>query len=127
MNAIAVHIYDGALPGTPVPCPREGAGAVLCFEGHVRPAEAGQPIAALEYEVYEPMAQEMFCRLAEELLRSHGLCGIAVEHSRGRVEAGACSFRLQVAASHRKEAIEAIALFIDRMKADVPIWKHPIP
>jgi molybdopterin synthase catalytic subunit len=125
--SVAVQIHNGPLPDAPPPCPREGAGAVLCFEGRVRPTEDEQSIAALEYEVYEPMAQQMLCGLAEELLRSHGLCGISVEHSRGRVEVGQCSFRLQVAAPHRQEAIEAVALFIDRMKADIPIWKTPIP
>jgi molybdopterin synthase catalytic subunit len=127
LNAVAVHIHDGPLPATPPPCPREGAGAVLCFEGRVRPLEAGQPIAALEYEVYEPMAQQLLCRTGEELLRSHGLFGISIEHSRGRVEVGQCSFRLQVAAPHRQEALDAVAFFIDRMKADIPIWKSPIP
>jgi molybdopterin synthase catalytic subunit len=51
---------------------------------------------------------------------------MCVEHSRGRVAAGECSFRLRVAASHRPEALRAVEEFIDRMKRDVPIWKTPV-
>ncbi len=117
---------DGPLPADRPHCPQQGAGAVLCFEGLVRPLEVGRPIEALEYEAYQPMAGDMLKSLAGELAQRHGLVGMYIEHSRGRVGVGKCSFRLQVAAAHRQEALSAMAEFIDRMKQDVPIWKTPV-
>ncbi len=100
-----------------------GTGAAVCFEGIVRPMEAGTAITGLDYEVYDPMATQQIEALATELITTHGLLGVEVEHSRGHVPAGACSFRLRIFAAHRKEALAAMDEFIDRMKRDVPIWK----
>jgi len=122
---IEVVLSDGPLPRERPECPPQGAGAVLCFEGLVRPLEDGRPIQALDYEVYEPMAQDMLKSLGQELAHRHGLLGMCIEHSRGRVGVGQCSFRLQVASAHRQQALAALAEFINRMKQDVPIWKTP--
>lgn len=110
-----------------------GVGAVLRFEGVVRRAEAhpSAPLArrdlvAIEYQSYDPMAQRETEKLANEVAIRHGLLAIAVLHSRGRVAPGECSFVLQVWSAHRAEALTAMGEFIDRLKRDVPIWKHPI-
>lgn len=111
------------------PLPREleaaGAGAVLTFEGIVRPLEDARPLRALRYEAYEPMASRELARLAAETVARHGLLALAVHHSRGRVPVGECSLRLVIRSAHRAEALAAAAEFIDRLKRDVPIWKHP--
>jgi molybdopterin synthase catalytic subunit len=127
LTSVEVHIVDGPLgPQAPPRDVPANAGAVLCFEGVVRPLEAGRAIAALDYEAYEPMASTLLRRLGEELSRSHGLIDLCVEHSRGRVPAGECSFRLRVASPHRPAALRAVGEFIDRMKRDVPIWKTAV-
>jgi molybdopterin synthase catalytic subunit len=124
--SVEVNIVDGPLgplaPSREVP----GAGAALCFEGIVRPFESGRAIVALDYEAYEPMAPNLLRRLGEEVARSHGLLDLCVEHSRGRVRAGECSFRLRVYSPHRPEALSAVGEFVDRMKRDVPIWKTAV-
>jgi molybdopterin-guanine dinucleotide biosynthesis protein A len=125
--AVVVRVYDGPLPAEAVSCFQEGAGAALTFAGLVRPLEDGRLILALDYEVYEPMARRVLEELAGEMLQTHELLGIAVEHSRGRVGVGECSFRLQIAAPHRQEALAAMAEFIKSMKRDVPIWKNVCP
>lgn len=102
-----------------------GAGACLVFEGVVRPLESERPVAALLYEAYEPMTSRELHRLATQVLTNHGLLGIRVEHSVGRVGAGEISFRLGVAARHRKEALRAVDEFIDLLKQVVPLWKIP--
>jgi len=121
-----VHIIEGPLAPSPAPWEVEGAGAVICFEGVVRPTEAGCRILALDYEVYEPMASEMLRALADELAGRFALLGVCVEHSRGRVAVGQRSFRLRVGSRHRLEGLSALAEFIDRMKQDVPIWKSAV-
>jgi len=124
--AASVYLQEGPLPVAALPLPCLDAGAVVAFEGRVRSLEDDRTIAALDYEIYEPMARQILAQLAADISAQFGLIGLCVEHSHGRVEVGQCSFRLQVAAAHRQEALAAMACFIDRMKQDVPIWKTAV-
>lgn len=123
--SVTVEIHDGPLPQEPT---RRwpGAGAIVAFEGVVRELELDRPLDALEYQAYEPMAGKMLARIGEEIASRHGLIAMHIAHSRGRIAVGQVSFRLIVAAPHRKEALAAMDEFIDRMKRDVPIWKRPV-
>lgn len=121
---IEIRIESGPLTAaTPFTC--DGAGAVIAFEGVIRPDEQNQPIEAIEYEAYRPMAEEKLRELAQRARERYGLKRIRVTHSEGRVPAGACSFRLEIASAHRAEGLDAMGWFIDTMKRDVPIWKRP--
>lgn len=114
-------------PLAPEPMPRhEQAGAILAFEGVIRPTEDSKPITAIDYEAYQPMADMQMHELAMATLERFGILAVHVRHSTGRVPVGGVSFRLFIAAAHRAPAIESMAWFIDRMKQDVPIWKRPI-
>lgn len=104
----------------------QGAGAVVVFEGIARPSEDGRGIVALDYEAYEPMAGRELRRLGEVIVAEFGLAALRTVHSRGRVPVGACSFRLEIASAHRREALAGMSAFIDRLKQDVPIWKRPV-
>ena len=123
---INVQIIDGPLPREPIALLSDGAGAVIDFEGIVRPDEGGRGIEGLNYQTYDPMAQMSLQKLAEQACERFGLIGLSAEHSRGHVPTGQCSFRLRIAAAHRKEALAAMDWFIDVMKRDVPIWKQPV-
>ncbi len=123
--SIEVHIFEGPL-GEPSVWQPDGAGAVVCFDGVVRPLEEDRLLEALDYEAYRPMAERSLESLAEHMVSTHGLLGICVEHSVGSVPVGSCSFRLRVAAEHRAEALAAMDQFIVQMKKDVPIWKKPV-
>lgn len=101
-----------------------GAGAIIEFRGVVRPTEHGEPIDALEYEAYEPMAQRELARIARAIASRHGLIGLRLWHSRGRVPAGACSLWIVIASAHRKAAIAAVDELVDELKREVPIWKR---
>jgi molybdopterin synthase catalytic subunit len=123
--SIEVRLVSGpvrAARGEDVP----GVGAVVRFEGVVRPVEDGRPIEALEYEAYEPMTGRELTALAHRIADRHRLLAMRVVHSTGRVPAGAASFLLVVAAEHRGPAIRAIEEFIDRLKRDIPLWKVPV-
>ena len=122
---VHVQILDGALPphtGSPVAA---GAGALVVFEGIVRDSEDSRRILGLDYETYDPMAQQQLEQLAATTLASFKLIALDVTHSRGYVAVGECSFRLLIASAHRKEALAAMDHFIDALKRDVPIWKKP--
>jgi molybdopterin synthase catalytic subunit len=121
---IRVDLLEGSLRPARTPDP-DGAGAVVIFEGVVRPTEDAEQILGLRYEAYGPMARRELERLAEEAAREHGLMGIHVEHSVGEVGVGETSFRMTVRSVHRKEALAAMDEFIDAMKREVPIWKRP--
>jgi len=123
--SVRVHIHNGPL-GLAASQRYVGAGAVVCFEGIVRPDEDGQPIQALEYEVYHAMAERMLRELCNKTLQQFGLIAIEVEHSAGVVPVHECSFRLSIASAHRAEAIRATEWFITRMKESVPIWKRAV-
>lgn len=145
--SIEIHIIDGAIPHTPGMSESGGGaseshghtqphdtlsrhaaypGAIVTFDGIVRPTEEGRPLAALSYEHYEPMASEQLRALAEDILQKHALIALQCLHSRGRVNIGECSMRVIVCSAHRKEALAAMGEFIDRLKKDVPIWKSVI-
>jgi molybdopterin synthase catalytic subunit len=124
--SVDVVITDGPLREHGIGAAPPGAGALCVFEGIVRAAEGEGIVEALEYQVYEPMAQRMIERIAQDLIDRFGLSTLKVEHSRGRVPVGACSFRLEVASGHRAECLAAMSEFIDRLKRDVPIWKSPV-
>ena len=129
--SVDVAIMDGPLDAAAGACSACGgadhrAGAKVVFDGVVRAIEEGRPLIALEYQTYEPMAQNQLRDLAADIIAKHGLLGVIVRHSRGRVPVGAVSFRMTVLAPHRKEALTAMDEFIDRMKRDVPIWKSPV-
>lgn len=124
---VSFVIVDGPLPDRgPGLTLVASAGAVLTFEGRVRPEEDGRPLAALDYEAYPPMTEREATRLAKCVAEEYGLLGLAAEHSVGRVAAGACSFRVAVAAPHRAEALAGLGSFVDRLKREVPLWKTPV-
>ena len=123
---IQAEIHDGPLPPQVPGEDWPDAGAVITFLGIVRPTENGRLLIALDYETYDPMAANMLRERAEKVATQYNLLGVYVEHSRGRVPVGQCSFRLTIASAHRQEGLQAMAGFIDQMKQDVPIWKTAV-
>lgn len=119
---VEIHLVEGPLRRSDSRT-FPGAGAVLVFEGVVRPQEEDRTIAALDYEAYEPMTSNELDRVAKRVAAEHGILAIVVEHSTGRVPVGEVSFRLTVGSTHRKEGIQAADTFIDAMKHEVPLWK----
>lgn len=127
--SVSIEIVDGPVSPEVVQAiaASEGfasAGAIIEFRGVVRPTEAGAPIDGLHYEAYEPMAERELERIVRAVSVRHGLIGLRLWHSRGRVEAGACSLWIVIASAHRKPAIAAVDELVDELKRDVPIWKR---
>lgn len=110
--------------GQPGPLPGStAAGAVVEFRGVVRGQEAGEAIAALEYEAYEPMAERELRRIVSDLAHRHPCLGVRVIHRVGVVPVGEAAIYVGVAGKHRAEAFAWLAEFMDRLKQEVPIWK----
>jgi molybdopterin synthase catalytic subunit len=100
-------------------------GAVVEFQGIVRGTEAGVPIAAIDYECHIEMAKAQLRRIAEEVATFYTVAEFVVLHRIGTVAVGETSLYIRSVAPHRREAFAAAMELIERLKKDVPIWKHP--
>lgn len=98
-------------------------GAVVTFDGIVRNHFEGRSVRYLEYEAYAPMAEKKLAAIGEEVRQKFAIGDIAMVHRIGRLEVGESSIVIAVAAPHRQAAFEACAYAMDRVKADVPVWK----
>ena len=104
-----------------VKCPTDGA--VVTFDGIVRNNFDGRPVRYLEYEAYAAMAENKMAEIGAEVKQKFAIGGIAMVHRIGRLEIGESSIVIAVAAPHRQAAFEACAYAMDRVKAEVPVWK----
>lgn len=98
-----------------------GAGGVASFTGVVR-GDGG--VTALELEHYPGMTEDALCTLAEQAMDRWNLLGVTVLHRVGRMAVGERIVFIGTAAAHRREALEACAYLIDRLKTDAPFWKR---
>ena len=98
-------------------------GAIATFHGLARDHHQGRRVLGLEYHAYPAMAEEVLRRIGREVEERFGTPHLAILHRVGRLEIGEASVIIAVAAPHRREALEACAYAIERLKTTVPIWK----
>ena len=108
----------------PLALPSREVGACVEFSGIVRETENDRALAGLHYEAYEPMARTQLARIFAALHAAHPCAAVTFIHRLGWVPVGEASLFVRVLAAHRGEALRFLADAIDRMKADVPIWKR---
>lgn len=100
------------------------AGAMVLFEGIARDHHDGKAVASLAYEAYKPMAEAALEALRSEALARFGLTGCLIHHRTGEIPVGEAAVLVACASPHRREAFEAAAWIMDRIKERVPIWKR---
>ncbi len=98
-------------------------GAVVTFDGIVRDNFDGRSVRYLEYEAYAAMAEKKLAEIGAEVQQKFAIGAIAMVHRIGRLEIGESSIVIAVAAPHRHAAFEACSYAMDRVKAEVPVWK----
>lgn len=103
---------------------RSDRGALVTFEGRVRDHARGREVVALEYEAYRPMALAQMTRLLDEVEAEHPGVACLLHHRIGPIPIGENAVVAMAAHAHRAPAFAACARLIERLKADVPIWKH---
>jgi len=101
-------------------------GGVTLYVGTVRQDDAAGTVTALDYDAYPEMAQQELERLRTETIARFGLVDATVIHRVGRLAAGEPILLVALAGSHRQETFDAVAHFMDRLKAIVPIWKQEL-
>ncbi len=104
------------------------AGAVVSFSGIVRNHDGGKPVARLSYSAH-PLAasvlQSVVDSLGEGVQDPDGhAVRVWVAHRVGPLEIGEPALVCAVASSHRAEAFTVCATLVERIKAEVPIWKE---
>jgi MoaE-MoaD fusion protein len=124
--ASRVEITEGALDADEVASRVAGSdcGAVVLFVGTVRDRHGGRRVERLAYSAYRPMALDRMRRIAGELEGSFSGTRVALVHRLGTLEPGVASVVIAVASPHRGAAYEASRLALERLKAEVPIWKR---
>lgn len=100
---------------------REGVGAVASFVGIVR-GDGG--LVALTLDHYPAMTQAALTTLAKDAATRWSLSGVTLHHRVGRLIPGDPIVLVACASPHRRDALQACAFLIDRLKTDAPFWKQ---
>lgn len=101
------------------------AGGVALFVGSVRDHHEGEAVTGLVYEVWAERTLTALERVAAEVAASHPTVrAVAVEHRHGPLAVGDHAIVAAVSAPHRGPAQAAVAELVERVKAEVPIWKR---
>jgi molybdopterin converting factor subunit 1 len=102
------------------------SGAVATFLGVVREFARGRRVSYLEYDAYPEMATAILHQIGEEIRHRWPVDRIAMVHRIGRLAIGETSVAIAISSPHRREALEACAFAIERVKEIVPIWKREV-
>jgi molybdopterin synthase catalytic subunit len=100
-----------------------GFGAVVTFLGTVRNHHAGRAVEKLTYTAYRRMAADALARIVSEL-EAAAPVRVSIVHRLGEVPVGEPSVVIAVGSAHRAAAYEASRTALERLKAEVPIWKR---
>ncbi len=97
-------------------------GAVILFSGVIRNHDGGDEVRSLDYSAH-PLAERFLADILREEQERTGL-QLAAWHRIGSLGIGDVALAAAVAAPHRREAFDAIEALVERIKAEVPIWKR---
>jgi molybdopterin synthase catalytic subunit len=109
------------------------AGAVVSFSGVVRNHDGGKQVSRLSYSAH-PTAHQVMADVVAALVAEHSVpvggadqqqpVRIWAAHRIGMLEIGDPALVCAVSAAHRGQAFAVCAELVDRIKAQVPIWKE---
>jgi molybdopterin synthase catalytic subunit len=110
---------------------QNSTGAVVMFTGLVRGVtkrDDPHETIHLEYEAYQPMAEKMMYRIADEIrARWPKVESIAIIQRIGKLTPGIPTVTIACTAAHRDTGIfDAARYGIDRLKEIVPVWKKEL-
>jgi molybdopterin synthase catalytic subunit len=99
-------------------------GAVVLFAGTVRASHRGRTVERITYSAYRAMAGDRLREIAARLERRYPGARVAIVHRLGEIAVGEPSVLIAVASPHREAAYAASREALERLKAEVPIWKR---
>lgn len=112
--------FPGALIG-PFTNANPGLGGVCTFVGEVR-GEAD--VEALELTYYEPLTLAGMHELADRAFARFDLMGLLMVHRIGLLVPGEPIVCVSAAATHRRDAIDAVDFCMDHLKSAAWFWKR---
>ena len=98
-------------------------GAVVTFLGVARDHHDGKKVTHLSYEAYPEMALKKLKEIRTGLMEKYEIKDLAILHRLGPVGIQEASLVVVASAPHRAPALRAVEEVVERIKADVPIWK----
>ena len=101
------------------------AGGVNLFVGAVRDHDHGESVDHLDYTAH-PTALERLQEVAAGVAEEFDVIALAAVHRTGRLDIGDIAVVVAVSAAHRGQAYDASRALIDRLKANLPVWKHQV-
>lgn len=101
-------------------------GAHAIFLGQVRAdAKDGSEVTSIHYSAYQPMAEQIMAAMREDFFAQYNdMTCLHIYHSLGEVKAGEVSLFVFVSCRHRKQSFDALEHIVDRLKAELPVWKQ---
>jgi molybdopterin synthase catalytic subunit len=101
----------------------DAVGGVVVFLGTVRDEDHERSVAALDYSAH-PSAGAELLRVVTEVGESAPGVALAALHRVGALPVGEIAVIVAAGAAHRDEAFRVGRVLIDRIKAEVPLWKR---
>lgn len=101
-----------------------GQGGVVLFIGLVRDHNRGKSIVRLDYEAYDAMAVRSMSTICRDIEAATPGARLAIVHRVGSLAIGELAVLVAAATPHRAEAFAACRQAIERLKAEVPVWKR---
>ncbi len=102
------------------------AGAIGTFTGLVRELSGKERTVALEFESFDAVMKERINAIEDDLKKRKGILDVYIYHKTGRIEAGEDIVFIVILSRHRDELFPALKDAIERVKAEVPIWKKEL-
>lgn len=104
------------------------SGAIATFTGRVRAKEHDDDefTERLEFEQYDAVADDRFAQISDDLEAREGVFEAILHHRTGTIEYGEDIVFVVILAGHREEAFAAVEDGINRLKAEVPLFKKEI-
>lgn len=100
-------------------------GALNMFVGKVRNHNMGKAVNAVSYDVFTPLACNVFQEICAEAKTQFGdRLRLYIEHYKGKLEIGGISVIIAVGSPHRDESFKACRYLIEQLKIRAPIWKQ---
>ncbi len=120
-----VHLTHDPITADPLvsEVSRNTSGAVALFVGIAREFTQGRRVIHLQYEAYPEMALKKMGEIEEEIRGKWEVDGVAIVHRLGVLKMGEASIIVAISAPHRRAALAACELAIERVKEVVPVWK----
>lgn len=101
-------------------------GAIVTFTGIVRGISDDGKVTALEFERYDEVAAGQMQSVIEDLRSRDGIVEVLIHHKIGHIKTGEDIIYIVVAGGHRQDVFPVLSEAIERVKAEVSIWKKEI-